>query len=311
MAPSFEHLLDVTIEHLERLKSAGHSRIQIDPQSMETLHALAREKPSQASVDKVIPASSRLKTPPISSARTAAPIRKVAFSGLPAASQEEEDLIGRVDTWPTLQGAEKDAAMERLMAQATSCVRCTHLAQSRTQVVFGVGSVHAKLMFVGEAPGLDEDRQGEPFVGKAGEMLTRILEAMGLTREAVYIANVLKCRPDTPGNSFGNRQPSPMEMQSCWPYLMDQIKLIRPSVMVALGGTAVRGLLGRKTVGITRLRGQFQDFRGIPVMPTYHPAYVLRNPSKNIKRQVWEDMLQVMEHLKMPISAKQRQFFTK
>jgi DNA polymerase len=102
-----------------------------------------------------------------------------------------------------------------------------------------------------------------------------------------------------------------MEMQSCWPYLMDQIKLIRPSVMVALGGTAVRGLLGRKTVGITRLRGQFQDFRGIPVMPTYHPAYVLRNPSKNIKRQVWEDMLQVMEHLKMPISAKQRQFFTK
>lgn len=201
--------------------------------------------------------------------------------------------------------------MARLREQALACERCSHLQKSRTQVVFGVGTVHAELMFVGEAPGMDEDRQGEPFVGKAGQLLTRIIETMGLSRDTVYIANVLKCRPDTPGKTFGNRKPTPMEMQTCWPYLMEQIKLIRPRVMVALGATAIEGLLGQKTLGITRLRGRFQDFRGIPVMPTYHPAYVLRNPAKAVKRQVWEDMLSVMERLGMSINEKQRQFFTK
>jgi DNA polymerase len=133
---------------------------------------------------------------------------------------------------------------------------------------------------------------------------------MGLQRGDVYIANILKCRPDTPGQDAGNRKPTPEEMQTCIPFLHEQIDLIRPKVLVALGATAVEGLLG-KTVGITKLRGNWQTYRGIPLMPTYHPAYLLRNQALSEKRRVWEDMLQVMEKLGMSISEKQRNFFLK
>jgi DNA polymerase len=177
-------------------------------------------------------------------------------------------------------------------------------------VAFGVGDIGARLMFVGEAPGADEDEQGEPFVGKAGQLLTRIIQTMGFTRNTVYIANILKCRPDTPGQTAGNRKPTPAEMQTCIPYLHEQIDLIRPEVMVALGATAVEGLLG-KTLGITRLRGHWQTYRGIPLMPTYHPAYLLRNQSLSEKRRLWEDMLQVMGKLALPISEKQQNYFLK
>ena len=191
---------------------------------------------------------------------------------------------------------------------ALACVRCPHLAGSRKHVVFGVGDIHSPLMFVGEAPGADEDERGEPFVGKAGELLTRIIQTMGLTRETVYIANILKCRPDTPGQTAGNRKPTPEEMGTCLPYLHEQIDLIRPRVLVALGGTAVEALLG-KTAGITRLRGQWQTYRHTPLMPTYHPAYLLRNQSLSEKRRVWEDMLAVMETLALPITDRQRRHF--
>ena len=190
------------------------------------------------------------------------------------------------------------------------CVKCLQLASARKNVVFGVGNTDAELMFVGEAPGADEDEQGEPFVGKAGQLLTKIIETMGLKRESVYIANILKCRPDTPGQSAGNRKPRPEEMETCIPYLHKQIDLIRPKVLVALGGTAIEGLLG-KNAGIMRLRGQWHTYRGIPLMPTFHPAYVLRNQALSEKRKVWEDMLQVMERLGLAISEKQRGFFTK
>lgn len=202
----------------------------------------------------------------------------------------------------------KTAAFADLRRRATACVRCPRLASSRRNVVFGVGDIGAQLMFVGEAPGADEDAQGEPFVGKAGQLLTKIIQAMKLTRDSVYIANILKCRPDTPGQRAGNRKPTPEEMQTCIPYLHEQIDLIRPKVIVALGATAVEGLLG-KTVGITRLRGHWQIYRGTPLMPTYHPAYLLRNQAPMEKRRVWEDMLQVMEKLGLPISEKQRNYF--
>jgi DNA polymerase len=179
---------------------------------------------------------------------------------------------------------------------------------ARKTVVFGVGDINAQLMFVGEAPGADEDEQGEPFVGKAGQLLTKVIQTTGLARDAVYIANILKCRPDTPGQASGNRKPTGDEMQTCIPFLHEQIDLIRPKVIVALGGTAIEGLLG-KTVGIMRLRGHWQEYRGIPLMPTYHPAYLLRNQALSEKRRVWEDMLQVMERLSMPISDKQRNYF--
>ena len=204
----------------------------------------------------------------------------------------------------------KAAAFAELRERVMACVKCPHLASSRKNVVFGVGSLEAELMFVGEAPGADEDEQGEPFVGKAGQLLTKIILAMGLTRNTVYIGNILKCRPDTPGESAGNRKPTPEEMKICIPYLHEQIDLIQPKTIVALGATAVEGLLG-KTVGITKLRGNWRTYRGIPLMPTYHPAYLLRNQAPSEKRRVWEDMLQVMEKLGLPISEKQRKFFLK
>jgi uracil-DNA glycosylase len=204
----------------------------------------------------------------------------------------------------------KTAAFADLRQRAMACAKCPHLASSRKNVVFGVGSTDAELMFIGEAPGADEDDQGEPFVGKAGQLLTKIIQAMGLTRETVYIGNILKCRPDTPGQAAGNRKPTPEEMKTCIPYLHEQIDLIRPKVIVALGATAVEGLLG-KTIGITKLRGNWRTYRGIPLMPTYHPAYLLRNQAPSEKRRVWEDMLQVMERLDLPISAKQRNYFLK
>ncbi len=198
--------------------------------------------------------------------------------------------------------------MADLRARALACQKCPHLVAARRSVVFGTGSIHSPLMFVGEAPGADEDEQGEPFVGKAGQLLTRIILAMGFQREEVYIGNILKCRPDTPGQSAGNRKPTADEMKTCLPHLLAQIDIIRPRVLVALGATAVEGLLG-KTIGITRLRGNWQEFRGVPVMPTYHPAYLLRNQAPAEKRKVWEDMLQVLERLGRPISAKQRGYF--
>jgi len=211
---------------------------------------------------------------------------------------------------PALSPEAKAAAFAELRQRALACVKCSHLAASRKNVVFGVGDIGAQLMFVGEAPGADEDQQGEPFVGAAGQLLTRIIQTMGLSRSSVYIANILKCRPDTPGQASGNRKPTTQEMQTCIPYLHEQIDLIEPKVLVALGATAVEGLLG-KTIGITKLRGHWQTYRGTPLMPTYHPAYLLRNQALSEKRRVWEDMLTVMEKLGMPISEKQRRFFLK
>jgi DNA polymerase len=163
-------------------------------------------------------------------------------------------------------------------------------------------------MFVGEAPGADEDRLGEPFVGRAGQLLTKIIETMGLRRTEVYIANILKCRPDMPPGSYGNRPPTPEEMQTCLPYLTDQIRIIQPKVMVALGATAVQGLLG--TCGVMReLRGKWHSYEDTPLMITYHPSYLLRSQTPSDKRKVWEDMLQVLERLDRPITEKQRNYF--
>jgi DNA polymerase len=189
-----------------------------------------------------------------------------------------------------------------------ACNKCAHLACSRTQTVFGVGNPDADLMFIGEAPGADEDQQGEPFVGRAGQLLTRILKAMNFAREDVYIANILKCRPDMPAGSFGNRPPTPTEMQTCRPYLLEQIEIIQPSVLVALGAVAVEGLLGTRGT-MRELRGRWHTFNSIPLMITYHPAYLLRNQAPSEKRKVWEDMLLVMQRLERPISERQKNYF--
>jgi len=215
------------------------------------------------------------------------------------------------DSRPVLGRQARLDAFEELRRRVLQCTRCPHLVASRKNVVFGVGTTEAELVFVGEAPGAEEDEQGEPFVGPAGQLLTKIIHAMGFTRDQVYIANILKCRPDTPGQTSGNRKPTPTEMATCFPYLREQLLLIRPQVIVALGATAVEGLLGKPPVGITRLRGQWQEWEGIPVMPTYHPAYLLRNQSLAEKRKVWEDMLKVLERLGRPITDRQRNYFTR
>src|SRR5438067_12106893 len=204
--------------------------------------------------------------------------------------------------------AAKAAALGQVRDRVCVCMKCPHLARSRTQTVFGVGNPDAELMFVGEAPGADEDARGEPFVGRAGQLLTKIIETMGFTRAEVYIANVLKCRPDMPRGSSGNPPPTPEEMQTCLPYLAEQIEIIRPKVLVALGATAVEGLLGTRST-MREMRGRWHSHQETPLMITYHPSYLLRNQAPAEKRKVWEDMLQVLERLERPISDKQRNYF--
>jgi len=184
-----------------------------------------------------------------------------------------------------------DLDLTGLRELAVACEKC-ELSKTRTHVVFGTGNEQADLMFVGEAPGADEDQQGQPFVGRAGQLLTKIIEASGLTRDQVYIANVLKCRPP------GNRNPKSSEIESCEPYLIRQVMLIQPKVICALGTFAAQMIL-RTDAKISNLRGNFHSYHGIKVMPTYHPAYLLRNPGG--KRQVWEDIQKVMAELNLSI----------
>jgi DNA polymerase len=241
---------------------------------------------------------------------------KIAPPAPPAPRRTRQEVLPPLSAVAKLPAASalapaEGGKAERLAAMrgpVLACALCPHLVRSRTQVVFGVGNPEAELMFVGEAPGADEDAQGEPFVGAAGQLLTKIIVAMGLRREEVYIGNVLKCRPDMPPGVSGNRKPRGEEMQTCLPYLREQISIIQPRVLVALGAVALEGLTGQ-VIPVGRVRGRWLDFAGIPLMVTYHPAYLLRNQALSEKRKVWEDMLGVMEKLALPISEKQRGYF--
>ena len=276
-------LLDATIEHVSELKAQGARYLPVTPATLQSLAGSNTLRNN--SVKALARASSAAQPAPSRSAPVAAPT---------AGSIPVQAAPATPGSIPPATDAKRQA-MDELRALALVCQKCAHLVASRKNVVFGVGSPDAELLFVGEAPGADEDTQGEPFVGAAGQLLTRIIQTMGFTRDTVYIANILKCRPDTPGETSGNRKPTPEEMQTCIPWLHAQIDLIRPRVMVALGATAVEGLLG-KTVGITRLRGNWQRYRDIPLMPTFHPAYLLRDPSK--KKEAWDDLKTVLAALK-------------
>ncbi len=178
--------------------------------------------------------------------------------------------------------------LEEIRADLGDCQRCP-LCKGRKNIVFGVGNPHARLVLVGEGPGREEDERGQPFVGEAGRLLDRILFAMGLTRDEIYICNMVKCRP------AGNRDPLPEEIAACEPFLKRQLTAIAPDLIVTLGRISSQALLGDKTP-ITQLRGQWREYQGIPLLPTYHPAFLLRNPAS--KREVWEDMKQVMKRLR-------------
>lgn len=193
------------------------------------------------------------------------------------------------DEIPPVAGVSPAEALAALrQAIGPACTRCKLHSLGRRQVVFGSGHPEARLMFVGEAPGEDEDRQGEPFVGRAGQLLTKIIEAIGMTREQVYIANVIKCRPP------GNRNPEADEVATCEPFLAEQLAIVRPRVVVALGKFAAQSLL-RTTEPITKLRGRVFEWQGAALIPTFHPAYLLRNPPA--KREVWDDMKKVRDLL--------------
>jgi uracil-DNA glycosylase family 4 len=219
----------------------------------------------------------------------ARPAREVPRSAPRAAGKARPASEGTAQARETshAERLRREALLEPLRGEVAACTACD-LCHSRTRTVFGVGDPTARLLFVGEAPGFDEDRQGEPFVGQAGQLLTQIIKAMGLARGEVYIANVIKCRPPQ------NRPPNPAEVGACRSYLERQVEIVRPEVIIALGTVAAKALL-ETDLPMSRLRGRFFQFRGIPVLPTYHPAYLLRNPGEKVK--VWEDVQQVMARL--------------
>lgn len=211
-------------------------------------------------------------------------VKASGCSGFDCSSQSLDILKG----WDTGDTEHADS-WERLRADIAGCRLCG-LHQTRGHIVFGEGSIDSRLVFVGEGPGYEEDQQGRPFVGKAGQLLTKIIQAMNLKRDDVYICNVIKCRPP------GNRNPNPDEICACLPFLRRQINLIQPEFLCALGTFAAKTLLETERP-ISKLRGEFRDHKGIRVMPTYHPSYLLRNPEK--KRDVWEDMKKIMKEMSL------------
>ncbi|GAC1353057.1 MAG: uracil-DNA glycosylase [Polyangiales bacterium] len=272
---------------LEQLKESGATELPATDPLLRKLSNAApiegprqvaaaplRESRSQTSSD----AAARAKLPIVPSppARTLHPQRT---SGGPTSGEQTSRASN--------ERADPGLRLSQIGEVVAGCTRCA-LHETRTQTVFARGSALAELMFVGEGPGAEEDAQGLPFVGKAGQLLDKMIEAMGLSPPNVYVANIVKCRPP------GNRKPEPVEMETCEGYLHEQIALVQPKVIVALGATAVEGLL--KVSGITKLRGSWRLYRGaIPVMPTFHPAYLLRNPPA--KREVWADLQEVMKRL--------------
>ena len=315
----FDHALNFVLRELDRSRETGYGDWRAAASAVERLEA-ARPR-------GVVPAPASVAEPPgLENAEEA-----FDSAPMPKSHDETPALFGEeaVPSAPRSKAAKTPAAttpgvyepvtdpalpkaerLEQLRAcpRRIPCAECPYGQQPHNHVVFGVGNVDAELIFIGEAPGAEEDARGEPFVGKAGQLLTKIINVMGYQREDVYIGNVLKCRPDTPGQAFGNRPPRPDEMQSCRPTIFEQIDIIQPQVIVALGATAMKGLLDDDSP-MRDLRGRFHEFHGIPVMATYHPSYLLRNQAPTEKRKVWEDMLLVKERLGHEITERDRAYF--
>lgn len=308
--------IEAVVHELKRLRREGEETIAVDDatllalkQHVEKLYPLSERKSvTDRRVEHSSPRSVGRVEVPLATSDKKAPARKA-----PAANHEELD----VPPPPTIELGEGDkfTRMNKIRVLANNDKFCRSQLKSGKNIVMGVGNLDADIFFCGEAPGEEEEDKGEPFVGPAGQLLTKIIGAMGLKREQVYIGNIMVYRPPMPG-PLGNRPPTKAEMGYCFPYLQAQVAIVKPKVIVALGKTAVDGLLGpdsNRRMG--KIRSQWHEFEGIPVMPTYHPSYLLRNEklgsqSNRSKRMVWEDMLKVMERLELPISAKQRGYFT-
>ena len=300
-------------DELRRLKSAGHRTVTVSDEGLADLRTvIARARtPGGGATTPAAPAPVRAEPvrsvpPPTTPASAAAGGRSPApspFAPIPADPP--------VVLLPEGDKAVRWAALRELVLANPVCRE--HVRPGK-KIVLGVGSLDAQLFFCGEAPGADEEEQGEPFVGPAGQLLTRMIQGMGLQREQVYIGNIMNWRPEMPvgsgGAQFGNRPPTPAEMTYCLPFLRAQLEIVRPAVIIALGKTAAEGLLGFGSFkAVAEVRGRWQSFAGVPLMVTYHPSYILRNQSNSSKRAIWEDLLQVMERTGLPISEKQRRFF--
>ncbi len=313
--------LEAVIDELKRLRDEGAQTIYWEDSTFEQLRerapvlsiesvasemqATPQDEPSLASRDSS-PASDEGEEASVEVATKAARTPKKA-----APSQGLPDGVAPIpDPQPfELPDGDKATRWQWLRDRVLQCPVCREHVEPGKQVVFGVGNLDARIFFCGEAPGADEAEQGEPFVGAAGQTLNRIIQAMGLKREEVYIGNILNWRPEH-DKPFGNRKPAPVEMNFCLPYLKAQVDIVRPEVIVALGVTAAEGLLEKHgQIRMRAMRGQWQAFNDIPVILTYHPSYLLHNNTNKTKREIWEDMLAVMERLNMPISEKQRGYF--
>ncbi len=271
-------LLQQTREYVRYFRELGAEIIDTETAATTTAHPGVNQAINQSTQTVHVGVPPR----PAAAAKPLFP-RHAVEPGTPAMSQ---NLFGdeptNVSSLP-----QSSETLEQIWSDIGECTRCG-LCSGRTQVVNTHGNPKARLMFVGEAPGADEDAQGKPFVGRAGQLLTKMIEAMGMKREDVIIGNVNRCRPP------GNRQPTLEEAAICRPFLFREIATVRPEVIVVMGNTALRNLLEIKA-GISSVRGKFHDYHGTPVMPTFHPAYLLRDPSK--KRETWEDLKKVMERL--------------
>lgn len=275
-------------ETREQEVSAAPVPVQDMPLKRNALAAEAREKEQQQQTVEASPLSISETSQPTGEQNEMAK-RKTPELESPG---PVETLFGVITPKDEASLPRADETLEDIWNDIGECVRCP-LNEGRTHIVNSEGNRRARLMFVGEAPGADEDAQARPFVGRAGQLLNKIIEAIGLKREDVFIGNVNRCRPPQ------NRTPTPAEAATCKPFLMREIAVVKPDVIVVLGNTAMKNLLDTKE-GITKLRGQFMDYRGIKVMPTFHPAYLLRDPSK--KRETWEDMKKVRDYLKTVMS---------
>ena len=308
--------LNAITDELRRLKTAGVKTVAVSDESLAALsRAVHTGRPGVPSAAEIAPAarvpppvliasgersdSLPLAPPP---AREPKPVSRVVAPGLPPAP---------VITLPDgTKAARWDALQKLVLADPT----CRANVRPGKKVVLGVGALDAKIMFVGEAPGAEEEIQGEPFVGPAGQLLTKMIQAMGLKRGEVYIGNIMNWRPQmvtsAGAEQVGNRPPTAEEMTYCLPYLRAQIDVVNPDLLVALGSTAAQGLLGVGSFkALGDIRGRWHEFAGKPLMVTYHPSYILRNQSTRSKRMIWEDLLKVMERAGLPISEKQRGFF--
>lgn len=277
--------IDALLEFLRAEEARGVTHVHLDDEAKELLRELHRR--SRGVKATAAPAAVAADLPSKPTEVSAPPVPEVIAT--PAGGT----------------AAERIAA---LAVQAGNWAPARKLGTLRETMVFSTGNPEADLMLVGEAPGYQEEQQREPFVGPAGQKLTDILKAMGLSRGDVYITNIVKFRPATPGQTTNNRKPTPAEMASCMPFVRSEVEIVRPRCIVALGGTAAEGLLGLAGA-VTAMRGKWHDFGGIPVRVTYHPSYLLRSSSVRDKRAVWEDMLEAMAMLGLPISDKQRGYF--